>query len=146
MTWRPPSLTPEQIAAIPRCFGQKLSFLNSRPGPSDEWRLLEDIEAVKGNTLNPAALWEAGVAPEFIHAWLGGIEIPGLKPSLLPFSVPDYPKFQLYAEEAAREVDRLRARHKIMRYDPRLHPPPEDLDIAPGNLIIRKDRNRHVTD
>lgn len=93
MAWSPPALTEQQILEIPRSFVQMFGFLHSRPGPTDEWREFEDREAVMGNTLNPEALWEAGVDPRFIAAWLGGIRIPGLRPDHIKFDVPDYPRF-----------------------------------------------------
>lgn len=146
MAWVPPFLSQSEIDAIPRRSDEVLNFIRSKDGPRDFWRPLEDERTFEGLTFKVEELWKAGVKPEFISQWIGGIEIPGLDDSLPFFDVPDYPRFHIYAEEAATEINRLHLRRKMFLYDVELSQPPSDLSTAPGNLIIRKARNRLVTD
>ena len=104
---------------------------------------IEDAVMDQSNSINIGFCRSLGVKESFLEEWSHGVVLEGanLAP---PFDVPNYPGLLAHADEAAAELDRLTALGKIYWYPSGCAP--QDLDIAPANIIIKAGKHRIVHD
>ena len=90
--------------------------LEASPGPRDQWRVLEDCAAAKGQSLSARARGKIGVDPEIAALWFDGIS---LEFTEMPLAValPDYPSVSEDRHRAASELGRLAGLGKIYWYE-----------------------------
>ena len=104
---------------------------------------IEDAAMHQSNAINIDFCRTLGVGESYIEEWSNGVVLDGanLAP---PFDIPNYPGLLAHATEAAAELERLTSLGKIYWY-PR-GSEPQDLDVAPANIIIKAGKHRIVHD
>ena len=144
---------------------EKLQYIESRPGPSDEWRHIEDATFVEGNRLNPDFIWRMGLDADFRKNVFGGWTFPlqdfiadttkrrvittedlvrykeGGTPFL--FREDDYDPVSRCIDEAIVETTKLVTTSRAIMYGPSC---PPDLNISPANIIEQGPRYRYIGD
>ena len=117
--------------------------LAARLGPRDQWRVLEDAAAVKGQSLSARAREEVGIDSDTLSLWFDGIalEFAETPPAV---ALPDNPSASEDRHWAASELDRLARLGKILWYEEGSYPP--DLRVCPPRLIAKDEKSRVAHD